>query len=102
MDDLDLAVMICLEAEAEESEEEKEVPRIKSDLFKCRDTEGVYEILIKRHLMKNENKFKEFFRLTPHLFHKVLGFIKEDISVPACNRYNKPIEPEQKLCLFSR
>ena len=32
MDDLDLAVMICLEAEAEESEEEKEVPRIKSDL----------------------------------------------------------------------
>jgi hypothetical protein len=46
MDDLDLAILVCLEDE-ESSEEETRAQEC--DIYKKRETEGAYEILIVRH-----------------------------------------------------
>lgn len=102
MDDLDLALLIFFEDEASSSEEENSNNSKQSEMFKKRDTEGAYEILICRHLHHNETKFREYFRLTPVLFDYVLNYIKDDITSKPYNRYKKPITPEQKLCLFLR
>jgi hypothetical protein len=99
MDDLDLAILVCLEDE-ESSEEETRAQEC--DIYKKRETEGAYEILIVRHLVPNDTKFKEYFRLSPELFHYVLNFINEDIALKPSNRIKKPISPEQKLCIFLR
>ncbi|XP_063912685.1 uncharacterized protein LOC135129463 [Zophobas morio] len=100
MDDLDLALLIVLEDE--ESSEEESKRSKESDIFKNRATEGAYEILICRHLHCNEEKFRQYFRLTPVLFDYVLNYIKDDITSKPCNRNKKPISPEQKLSLFIR
>jgi hypothetical protein len=75
MDDLDLAILVCLE---DEESSEEETRGQESDIYKRRDTEGAYEILMVRDLVPNDTKFKEYFRLSPELFHYVLNFIKED------------------------
>lgn len=70
-------------------------------IFKSRRIEGVFEILIKRHLFNNEKKFQEYFRLSRSLFKSVLNSIKSDINKePYRNR--KPISPEEKLCITLR
>jgi hypothetical protein len=56
------------------------------DIYKRRETESAYEILIVRHLVPNDTKFKEYLRLSPELFHYVLNFIKEDIALKLSNR----------------
>nr|CAH7738997.1 unnamed protein product [Callosobruchus chinensis] len=86
MDDLDVALLVVLDGE--DSEEEKH-RRSESDLFKKRSIEGAYQILICRHLYTNDNKFREYFRLTPALFDYVLGYIKEDLCSKPTNRVNK-------------
>lgn len=100
MDDLDLAMIIFLEGECSSEEETKRSEE--SEIFKKRKTEGVYEILICRHLQTNDEKFRQYFRLTPVLFDYVLNHIKDDIVSKPCNRNKNPITPEQKLCLFLR
>nr|CAH7761364.1 unnamed protein product [Callosobruchus chinensis] len=97
MDDLDVALLVVLDGE--DSEEEKH-RRSESDLFKKRSIEGAYQILICRHLYTNENRFREYFRLTPALFDYVLGYIKEDLCSKPTNRVQNPLTPEQKLCLL--
>nr|CAI5846831.1 unnamed protein product [Callosobruchus analis] len=87
--------------DGEDSEEEKH-RRSESDLFKKRSTEGAYQILICRHQYSNENKFREYFRLTPALFDCVLGYIIEDLCSKPTNRVQNPLTPEQKLCLLLR
>ncbi|KAK9738866.1 hypothetical protein QE152_g9459 [Popillia japonica] len=99
MDDLDLAILIGLE---DEESSEEETRRQESDIYRTQETEGAYEILIIRHLVPNDTKFKEYFRLSPELFHYVLNFIEEDIISRPSNRIKKPISPEQKLCIFLR
>nr|CAH7764265.1 unnamed protein product [Callosobruchus chinensis] len=99
MDDLDVALLVVLDGE--DSEEEKH-RRSESDLFKKRSIEGAYQILICRHLYTNENKLREYFRLTPALFDYVLGYIKEDLCSKPTNRVQNPLTPEQKLCLLLR
>lgn len=100
MDDLDLALLIYLEDE-ESSNDETEYPEI-DNIFKRRNKEGVYEILVRRHLYSNEEKFREYFRLTPVLFDYVLNYIKEDLTSKPYNRHKKTISAEQKLCIFLR
>jgi hypothetical protein len=80
-------------------------PGQECDIYKRRETESAYtayEILIVRHLVPNDTKFKEYLRLSQELFHYVLNFVKEDIALKLSNRIKKPISPEQKLCIFLR
>lgn len=100
MDDLDLALFIFLEDE-ESSEDDMERSEARA-IFKRRTTEGAYEILVRRHLSGNENKFIEYFRLTLVLFDYVLNYIKDDLTSKPYNRNKNPISPEQKLCVFLR
>ena len=100
MDDLDLALLIFLEDEESSEDEKKRLEA--SDIFKRRATEGAYEILVCRHLHCNEEKFREYFRLTPVLFDYVLNYIKCDLTSKPYNRNKHPISPEQKLCVFLR
>lgn len=100
MDDLDLALLIYLEDDLSSEEENSRIAE--DDLFKFRDTEGAFEILVRRHLLSNEDKFREYFRLTPQLFDYVLHHIRNDLSYKPYNRHTKPIRPEQKLCILLR
>lgn len=100
MDDLDLALVIYLEDEL--SSEEENSRMAEDDLFKSRGTEGAFEILVRRRLLSNEEKFREYFRLTPQLFDYVLNHIRHDLSYKPYNRHTKPIIPEQKLCILLR
>lgn len=99
MDDLDVALVIFLEAE-ESSEEETR--KSECELFKNRRKEGAYEVLVCRHLFNNESKFREYFRLTPILFDYILNNIQEDITLNPTNRIPHPLSPKQKLCVFLR
>ena len=88
MDDLDLALLIYLEDELSEEENSR---MAEDDLFKSRGTEGAFEILIRLRLLTNEEKFREYFRLTPQLFDYVLNHIRNDLSYKPYNRHTKPI-----------
>lgn len=72
------------------------------NMFQNRVREGAFNNLIKRHLIDDDTKFREYFRLTPHLFNYVLTFIRNDITPKVSNRHNKPISPEEKLCITLR
>lgn len=71
-------------------------------LFVNRNVEGAYVVLINRHLIDNDTKFKEYFRLTPHLFQKLLNAITNDLQREPSIRYPEPIPPKLKLCLLLR
>lgn len=73
-----------------------------SKLFQRRREEGAYQVLVLRHLVDNDTKFKEYFRLTPYLFDEVLKIIKNDITSTPSKKYPIPISPEEKLCLTLR
>lgn len=73
-----------------------------SELFLKRKQEGTYDVLVLRHLVDNDTKFRDFFRLTPHLFNEVLNNIKGDIKSTPSKRYPIPISPKEKLCLTLR
>ncbi|XP_063219239.1 uncharacterized protein LOC134531043 [Bacillus rossius redtenbacheri] len=73
-----------------------------SDIFRRREDEGCYSVLILRHLIDNETKFREYFRVSTEIFDTILGFVKEDITRLQCNRVKRPISAEQKLCLTLR
>lgn len=67
-----------------------------------RESEGAFNLLIKKYLMTEEDSFAKFFRITPHLFYKLLNKISSDITTLPYNRNPNPITAEQKLCLTLR
>lgn len=71
-------------------------------LYKTRQVEGVQKILIDRHLIDDDTKFKEYFRLTPFLFRKILDDIENDIKGVATNWIPNPISAHHKLCITLR
>lgn len=68
-----------------------------SEVFKQRRQEGAYELLIQRHLVDNDTKFYEYFRLSPAMFEEVLSFVGSDLS-----RERQDISPREKLCITLR
>lgn len=100
MDNQTLALLIFLEDE--ESSEEENYRKKESEIYRSRNEEGAFEILVRRHLYCNDEKFRQYFRLTPVLFDYVLNFIRDDLTSKPYNRHKKPICPEQKLCIFLR
>lgn len=96
-----LAIFMVLDSSSSEDEEyiNRKKKRVRRhDLFKKRSEEGFYTTTILRHLMDNDQKFQEYFRLTPFLFHRILAAIEIKIMKLPSIRYPKPIEPKLKLC----
>ncbi|GFY66948.1 hypothetical protein TNIN_437641 [Trichonephila inaurata madagascariensis] len=99
MDDLDVALVMYLEDEqsSEEGSRSEE-----SELFKNRSSEGAFQILVRRHLHCNDEKFRQYICLTPVLFDYVLNNIRDELTSKPYNRHQKPICPEEKLCILVR
>ncbi|GFT41505.1 hypothetical protein TNCV_3942651 [Trichonephila clavipes] len=76
MDDLDVALLLYLEDEQSSEENRSE----ESELFKNRSSEGAFQILVRRHLHCNNEKFRQYFRLTPVLFDYVLNNIRDELT----------------------
>ncbi|KAK9732022.1 hypothetical protein QE152_g13183 [Popillia japonica] len=84
-----------------------------SKIFTTRETEGVFNLTVERRLFGNDQKFREYFRLSTERSQIVLEHIKEDvtklpynrhknpISLPY-NRHKNPISPEEKLSITLR
>jgi len=72
------------------------------NLFLTRKIEGFYSILIEKHLFEDEQKFREFFRLSWDQFNFVLNIIEEDIKTNPYNRVKQPITPAEKLSITLR
>lgn len=72
------------------------------NLFLTRKIEGFYSILIEKHLFKDEQKFREFFRLSYDQFNYVLNIIEDDIKTNPSNRVRQPITPAEKLSITLR
>ena len=66
------------------------------DIFKNHKTEGCFEILINRHLMGNQVKFREYFRISYEQFNFLLSLVEEKLYVVANNRVKNPILPAEK------
>lgn len=76
--------------------------RIICPIFLARNEEGAMEILINRHLKKDENRFKQYFRFSFEMFAFVLEHIEGDITSVPTNIIPQPIEPELKLAVTMR
>jgi hypothetical protein len=50
-------------------------------MFKTREKEVFFIVLINSHLRENKNKFREFFRLNCDQFHFILALIENDINL---------------------
>nr|XP_015837965.1 PREDICTED: uncharacterized protein LOC107398439 isoform X2 [Tribolium castaneum] len=93
-----------------EEEEEEEVllttickPRCQTNkIFLNRISEGCFNTLIQRHLMDDDTKFKEYFRLTKSQFFSILSYISEDITTMPSTFVKYPISPCQKLAITLR
>lgn len=73
-----------------------------SKVYSNRSSEGVFKILIQKHLLDDEVKFKAYFRFTREQFYDLLNLIEDDLKVDSCNRVKKPITPAEKLALTLR
>lgn len=65
-----------------------------------RNDEGVYNLLITKYLMSEEDQFMKYFRISSNLFYKILHRISDQISTAPTFRVPKPISAEQKLCVM--
>lgn len=72
------------------------------DMILKRDEEGAYNMLIQKYLMTDDDKFRQYFRISPLLYHTILEIISNEITSTPCNRHPNPISPAQKLCLTLR
>lgn len=58
-----------------------------------REDEGFFNVLINKHLSKNEIKFREFFRVNNDQFSFLLSLVQNELTLPPSNRITKPITP---------
>ena len=80
----------------------KKKKRSPHKLYKQRLEEGAHNILIDRHLMDDDTKFKEYFRVTPFLFGQILDDIQNDIEGTTTTWVRNPISARVKLCITLR
>ncbi|KAJ8939899.1 hypothetical protein NQ318_023239 [Aromia moschata] len=73
-----------------------------SQLFKRRSSEGAFKLLIHRHLLDDEVKFKEYFRFTRQQFSFLLDLVQDDLGTEPYNRVRNPISAAEKLGLTLR
>lgn len=73
-----------------------------NELYKNRNRDGAFNLLVDRHLKEHDIEFREYFRLTPYEFNDVLRAIRMDIQPVPTNFITNPISAEHKLCLTLR
>ena len=71
-------------------------------MFERRQEKGFYEILVNRHLIHDESKFREFLRLNITQFNCTLDLVRDLLLTESSNRYQYPIAPEEKLAITLR
>lgn len=59
-------------------------------------------MLINRHLLSNQVKFREYFRINYEQFNFLLSLVEEKLYVEPTNRVKNPILPAEKLAVTSR
>lgn len=91
-----LALIMLLDSSSDE--ETANVKRVqRHNLFVNRNVESVFAVTIERHLLDNDTKFKEYFRVSPFLYNSIITAIETRISKTPSIRYPRPIEPKIKL-----
>ena len=73
--------------------------RATKEVFKRREEEGCFKILIERHLKRDEELFRQYCRLNYDQFDMVLSLVAEDLK-PSTTR--QCISAQQKLFLTLR
>jgi hypothetical protein len=58
----------------------KKKKKLTDDIFKNRESEGCFEILINRHLIHNHVKFREYFRINYKQFNFILSLVEEKLK----------------------
>lgn len=71
-------------------------------LYRKSSEEGAVNILVDRYLLDDATKFKEYFRLTPFLFSKLLEVMKDDLEGLTTTWMPKPITAHDKFCITLR
>lgn len=71
-------------------------------MYKDRQLEGAHCVLIDRHLIDDETQFRNYFRLSPCLYSRILATIEQDLDGIRTNFIPKPINAQQKLCITLR
>lgn len=71
-------------------------------MYKQRSREGALNILIDRYLMDDDTKFREYFRLSRHLFESVLEIIENDLKGIPTTWIREPMTPRLKFCITMR
>lgn len=79
-----------------------EEPKKTKNMFLKRETEGCFQQLILRHLMDDESKFREYFRLTKDEFIGVYTTVSEDLQTVPSSFVPRPISGCEKLALTLR
>lgn len=72
------------------------------ELYRQRNLEGAMNVLIDRHLIDDETMFKQYFRMTPFLFSKILDGLNGDLETTSTTWVPQPISPRIKLCVTLR
>lgn len=72
------------------------------DMFVARREEGAFQNLISKHLIDDETKFHNYFRLTKIQFDFVLSAIAKDIFKAPTTTVKFPITPKEKLAVTLR
>lgn len=66
------------------------------DIFKNHKSEWCFEILINRHLINNQVKFRQYFRINYEQFNFLLSLVEKKLSVEPTNRVKNSILPTEK------
>lgn len=80
----------------------KKERKIPHKLYKLRMYDSAFNVLIVRHLLDDDTKFKEYFRMSPRLFSRILNEITDDVEGSATTWVKKPISAHEKLCITLR
>lgn len=72
------------------------------NLFSMRESEGFFNKLINEHLVTDNNKFRDFFRVNQQQFHFILSFVKDELTKEPTQRVPRPILPDEKLAVTLR
>lgn len=99
MDAKNLLLFFLLDEDVDEDLKRKEKRKIHSNMIRSREKEGAYSVLVERHLLDNEEKFREYTRFTLHLFHGILNIISDDLKKEPTSLCKVTISPAQKLCI---
>lgn len=59
------------------------------EMFSSRENEGVFKILIEKHLLDDGVKFKAYFRFTREQFSFLVNLVQDDLTTKQCNRVKR-------------